>query len=71
MDWTEICITVNNDVAAEAADICNMVLRSGIYIEDYSDLEQGAWEIAHIDLIDDELLKPLKALLGEEAVKVA
>ncbi len=56
MDWTEICITVNNDVAAEAADICNMVLRSGIYIEDYSDLEQGAWEIAHIDLIDDELL---------------
>ncbi len=57
MDWTEICITVNNDVAEDAADICNMVLRSGIYIEDYSDLEQGAWEIAHIDLIDEELLK--------------
>ena len=24
--------------------------------EDYSNLEQEAWEIAHIDLIDEELL---------------
>ena len=29
----------------------------GIYIEDYSHLEQEAWEIAHIDLIDEELLQ--------------
>ncbi len=57
MDWTEISITVKNNVATIAADICNMTLRSGIYIEDYSDLEQGALEIAHIDLIDEELLK--------------
>jgi ribosomal protein L11 methyltransferase len=33
-----------------------MTVPYGIYIEDYSDLEEGAWEIAHIDLIDEELL---------------
>ncbi len=33
-----------------------MVVPYGIYIEDYSNLEQEAWEIAHIDLIDEELL---------------
>ena len=29
----------------------------GIYIEDYSELEKEAWEIAHIDLIDEDLLE--------------
>lgn len=56
MDWTEIKITVKNEVTELAADICNMIVRSGIYIEDYSDLEWGAKEIAHIDLIDEELI---------------
>ena len=57
MDWTEIKITVKNEDTERAADICNMSLRSGVYIEDYSDLEWGAREIAHIDLIDEELIK--------------
>ena len=56
MNWTEICITVKNEFTHTASNICNMTLRSGIYVEDYSDLEQGAREIAHIDLIDEELL---------------
>ncbi len=56
MNWTELCITVKNEQTDIAANICNMALRSGIYVEDYSDLEQGAREIAHIDLIDEELL---------------
>ena len=34
-----------------------MVVPYGIYVEDYSDLEQGAREIAHIDLIDEALLQ--------------
>jgi len=37
-------------------DIANMVVPYGIYIEDYSDLEREAMEIAHIDLIDEDLL---------------
>ena len=34
-----------------------MTVPYGIYIEDYSDLEAGAREIAHIDLIDEALLQ--------------
>lgn len=56
MDWTEICITVPTADTDEAAAIANMTVPYGIYIEDYSDLEQGAREIARIDLIDADLL---------------
>jgi ribosomal protein L11 methyltransferase len=56
MNWTEIQLTVPVEQAELAADIANMVVPYGLYIEDYSDLEQGAREIAHIDLIDEELL---------------
>ena len=56
MEWTEIQIRVPTADTDEAAAIANMVVPYGIYIEDYSDLEQGAREIAHIDLIDEDLL---------------
>ncbi len=57
MDWTEIKIGVSSKVVDKAGDIAQMVVPYGIYIEDYSDLEQAAWEIAKIDLIDEELLQ--------------
>lgn len=57
MDWTEIAVTVEAADVDRAGDIAQMVVPYGIYIEDYSNLEQEAWEIAHIDLIDEELLK--------------
>lgn len=57
MDWTEVCVTVATADTDRAADIANMVVPYGLYIEDYSDLEQGAREIAHIDLIDEDLLQ--------------
>ncbi len=57
MDWTEVCIKVATAHTDEAAAIANMAVPYGIYIEDYSDLEQGAREIARIDLIDEELLR--------------
>ena len=56
MDWTEVCIRVETARTDEAAAIANMAVPYGLYIEDYSDLEEGAREIAHIDLIDEELL---------------
>ena len=56
MDWTEVCIRIPAVHVDEAAAIANMVVPYGIYIEDYSDLEQGAREIARIDLIDEDLL---------------
>ena len=33
-----------------------MIAEGGIYIEDYSDIEQQVAEIAHVDLIEQELL---------------
>ena len=55
--WTEIKICVDAQDIDKAADIANMVVPYGIYIEDYTALEQGVQEIAHIDLIDEDLLK--------------
>lgn len=57
MEWTEIKITVEARDVDRAGDIAQMVVPYGIYVEDYSHLEEEAWEIAHIDLIDEELLR--------------
>lgn len=57
MDFTEIILHVDVSDAQTAADIACMAARGGIYIEDYSHLEQEAHDIAHIDLIDEALLQ--------------
>lgn len=57
MDWTEIVIETDADDIDRAGDIAQMVVPYGIYMEDYRNLEMEAWEVAHIDLIDEELLK--------------
>lgn len=57
MDWIEIAVEVNADRIDDAAAIANMTVPYGIYIEDYSELEQEVMEIAHVDLIDEELLQ--------------
>ncbi|MGN1081767.1 MAG: 50S ribosomal protein L11 methyltransferase, partial [Acutalibacteraceae bacterium] len=56
-DFNEIIFTVPSEKTEAAGDIANMAVPYGIYIEDYRDLERQVDEIAHIDLIDDELLK--------------
>ncbi len=55
-DWTEIIIKVDSKDTDIACDIAQMVVPYGIYIEDYSNLEEEAMEIAHINLIDEDLL---------------
>lgn len=55
--WTEIAVTVDVNDIDLAGDIANMVVPYGIYIEDYSALEQETMEIAHIDLIEESLLE--------------
>lgn len=57
MDWTELRITVPTAQADEACAIAQMAAGGGIYLEDYSDLEEKTMEIAHVDLIDEELIK--------------
>lgn len=55
-NWTEIKITVPVERVDEAGAIASMTVPYGIYIEDYSNLEEEAMEIAKIDLIDEDLL---------------
>ena len=57
MNYTEVKIFVPTSDTERASGIAVMTVPYGIYIEDYSDLEESAWEIAHIDLIDEELLE--------------
>ena len=57
MDYLEIIVKVPVSQLDLASAIANLSVPYGIYIEDYSDLEQEAMEIAHIDLIDEDLIK--------------
>ncbi len=61
MDWTEIIISVDSKDAETAEAIAHMVVPYGIYVEDYTALEDEVMQIAHIDLIDEELLKKDKS----------
>lgn len=56
MEWTDIKITVPLESSQDAATAISPVAGGGIYIEDYSDIEAQVMEIAHIDLIEQELL---------------
>lgn len=56
MEYTEVKIYVPTEDTERVSAIAVMTVPYGIYIEDYSTLEKDAWEIAHIDLIDEDLL---------------
>jgi len=57
MQLSEITVTVALKDLETAQDIAVAVADSGIYVEDYSDLEQECFEITGMRLIDEELLK--------------
>mgnify|MGYP000715092462 FL=1 len=56
MEWTDIRLTVSKADAEAAEAVATMIAEGGIYIEDYSDIEEQVEQIAHIDLIEQELL---------------
>ena len=56
MEWTDIRLTVAQKDAEQAEAAATMIAEGGIYIEDYSDLEEQVEQIAHVDLIEPELL---------------
>ncbi len=67
MEWTDIRLTVAKSDADNAEAVATMIAEGGIYIEDYSDIEQQVAEIAHVDLIEQELLdKPRVETEGVE-----
>ncbi len=61
MNYTEVKIYIKTEDTERASNVAVMAVPYGIYIEDYSDLEEAAWEIAHIDLIDEDLLQKNRA----------
>ena len=69
MDWTDLAITVPVENIDEAAAVAQMVAGAGIYIEDYSDLEEKTLEIAHIDLIDEELIQKIITYQNEKGIQ--
>lgn len=57
MDYTEITFSVSSKDVEIAGDIAGFAAKGGIYIEDYTNLEEDVEQIAHINLIDEELLR--------------
>ena len=55
--WNELTVKVKTEDTARASDICTVIADMGIYVEDYSDLKNVVWNIAHVDLIEQELLE--------------
>ncbi|MFV0414280.1 MAG: 50S ribosomal protein L11 methyltransferase [Oscillospiraceae bacterium] len=56
MEWTDLCLTVQRPAAQIAQDIATAIAGGGLYIEDYADLEEQVQAMAHVDLIEQELL---------------
>lgn len=56
-NWTDLQIQVSIADLEQAEAIAQMASPYGFYTEDYSQLEEEVLEIAHIDLIDEELLQ--------------
>lgn len=56
MEWTDLKISSPRIYADTVEAIATGISGGGIYIEDYADLEQQVQEIAHVDLIEQELL---------------
>ena len=54
--WNELTVKVKTEDTARASDVCTVVADMGMDVEDYSDLENVVWNIAHGDLIEHELL---------------
>lgn len=63
MEWTDLVIETRQRDAQAATDIAILYSDGGIQIEDYQDLEQQVWEIAHVDLIEENLREKSKEIV--------
>ena len=57
MQWTELTVRVDNKDTDRASDIVSFAAEGGIYVEDYSSLEDDIFEVIPWGMIDEELLK--------------
>ena len=57
MQWTELTVKVNHKYTDVASDILSFAAEGGIYVEDYSSLEDDVFEVIPWGMIDEELLE--------------
>lgn len=57
MEWTELTVKVNHKDTDLASDIVSFAAEGGIYVEDYSSLEDDVFEVIPWGMIDEELLE--------------
>ena len=57
MQWTELTVKVNHKDTDRASDIVSFAAEGGIYVEDYSSLEDDVFEVIPWGMIDEELLE--------------
>ena len=57
MQWTELTVKVNHKDTDVASDILSFAAEGGIYVEDYSSLEDDVFEVIPWGMIDEELLE--------------
>ncbi|MDR3119819.1 MAG: 50S ribosomal protein L11 methyltransferase, partial [Clostridiales bacterium] len=55
--WTEVVVKVPTSELERTEAVLHMQTPLGLYVEDYSDLEEGVRRVANIDLIDETLLQ--------------
>lgn len=63
MEWTDLVVEVRAEDAQAAADIALLFSDGGLYIEDYRDLEEQVWQMAHVDLIEQKLLEKSREIV--------
>lgn len=61
MQWTELTVKVNNKDIDVASDILSFAAEGGIYVEDYSSLEEDVRAMVPHGMIDEELLNKDKS----------
>ncbi len=57
MQWTELTVKVNHKDSDKASDIVSFAAEGGIYVEDYSSLEDDVFEVIPWGMIGEELLE--------------
>ena len=56
MEWTDVVVLLPAQRADDAVELVSSLSAGGVYVEDYTDLEEQVNAIAHIDLIEQDLL---------------
>ena len=58
MEWTDIRLTVSKADAEAAEAVATMIAEGGIYIEDYSDIEEQVEALVSLEMLHGSQIHP-------------